>query len=300
MIQVFYKGIEITGITTACRMEKSISAAGAQAQVTAICTPLDVFMPKINPACGNEIIIRSQDEVMFAGTIERLSFSSDALTVTMVCFDKASALAKNELYGSFSGTAASVAQRVCHKLGLPTGGLWQKPGQVFIPAGCAMSCHSIIRQAYDGRCVILWQDDRLSILEPGAHTATMPAGALLGAVARHSVESMVNRAEIIGYKGRKDAVAQNGGDIAAYGLRQKVYSLAGARSTAARQAKSHLRGRARQAEVTLLEGGSIRCGQRLDLDLPDYGITGGWIVSAVSHEVSNGMLLTSLSLEEAS
>lgn len=298
MITVLRKGYDITGMTVSCRVDRSISAAGAQASVTVIYSVTDIYMPRINPACGDDVVIKDGDSVIFDGIVERLEFSAGSLAVTMICFDKASLLAKNEIYATFSGSPGNIAAKVCGLLGLTAGQIWQKPGSVYIPAGCAASAYSIIRTAYDGKCVTMWNGGKLDILEPGARQAQIGSDALLEATARHSVEAMVNRAEIIGYKGRTDGVAQSAGDISAYGLRQRVYSLTGARSTAARQALSYIGGLGRQASVTVLGGQNIFCGDSVELGFAEYGINGKWIVSSSGLMVQGGVATTALGLTE--
>lgn len=298
MIEVYRKGINMTGLMTQCQVDRNLSAAGSQATLTAVCAPGDYYIPKINPELGEAVRIDWDGQPLFEGTVERVSFASDGLSVSLVCFDAASRLAKNELYGVFSGRPDAIATKVLGALALTPGQLWAPPERMFIPAGCAMSAHQIIRQAYGGRCALVCTGETVDILEPGARSVTLSSDALLAGTAVLSAEGVVNRAEIIGYKGRKDACGQNADSIAAFGLRQKVFSLQGARSTASRQAAGHLSGPSRQAEITLLGGSAVQCGDSLTLGWAEYGLGGTWQVSRVCHQIAAGVMTTRLSLEE--
>ena len=298
MIRVMRKGLDHTGLAISCRIERSLLAAGGEARVGFVCAPRDRYLPKLNPACGDGIEIFWGETPLFSGRAEGVQFSSDGMSMSLTCFDGASALAKNELYAAFSGTPEGIAGKVLAALGMPVGVLWAPGGGVFIPASCGLSGLGIIRQAYGGRCAVQWNAGKVDILEPGAREIALFDQTLLSGTAALSVGEMVNRAVVIGYKGRADGMAENGGNIAAFGLRQRVFSLSGARSTARSQASGHLRGAVRTARVRLLGGVAAMCGDSLWLGWPEYGLEGRWLVTAVSHLAQAGVLETTLGLEE--
>jgi len=298
MIRVMRKGLDHTGLAISCRIERSLLAAGGEARVGFICAPRDRYLPKLNPACGDTVEIFWDETPLFSGTAEGAQFSSDGMCVTLTCFDAASMLAKNELYAAFSGTPEAIAGKVLAALGIKAGEIWAAGGGMFIPASCAQSGLSILQQAYGGRCAVAWNGGKVDILEPGAREIALSEQTLLSGTASVSVGQMVNRAVVIGYKGRKDGMAEHGGDIEAFGLRQRVFGLSGARNSTRNQAQSHLRGEARTAQAHLLGGMAAMCGDSLRLEWPEYGLEGRWLVTAVLHQVQAGVLETTLGLEE--
>ena len=298
MIRIMRKGLDHTGLAISCRIERSLLAAGGEMRIEFICAPRDRYLPKLNPACGDEVEVFWGETLLFSGIAEGAQFTSDGMSVTLTCLDGASALAKNELYAAFSGTPEAIAGKVLAALGIPAGEIWAAGDKVFIPASCAQSGLSILRQAYGGRCAVAWNDGKVDVLEPGAREIALSEQTLLSGTASVSVGKMVNRAVVIGYKGRRDGLAENGSDIGAFGLRQRIFSLSGARSTARSQAAEHLRGAVRTAQVRLLGGVAAMCGDSLRLGWPEYGLKGRWMVTAVSHLVQAGVLETTLGLEE--
>jgi len=233
---------------------------------------------------------------LFDGYIERLSFSSDSLCITMLCFDRSSLLAKNEVYRAFYGTPAAIAAKVCGLVGLECGSLWHKSGSLYLPPSCGCTAFSVIRRAYGQQCVVETQNGRVVIFAPGQDSFTLRSAVLLQAEARHSTEDMVNRAVILGYKNRVEASAEHSGDIVSYGLRQRCYTLSGARAGASSQAADHLQRLQQQASVTLLGNTAARCGARVTMDSPAYGVSGEYLITAVTHRVSGGLFTTTLGM----
>ena len=90
------------------------------------------------------------------------------------------------------------------------------------------------------------------------------------------------------------ATAENGGDIAAYGLFQTVLGKSG---DAEEQAKAGLVGRSMTAGVTILGDLRFRVGSRVKGEQPQWGLGGLYTVTAVTHRWEAGAFTTELTLE---
>ncbi len=296
MIRVIYNDADITGIVTACSVEKNISAAGMQATVTVICSPPDRYLPRINPVCGRRVDVELNGERVFRGTVERVAFSSDTLSIVIVCFDIASRLAKNEVYAALTGTADGITKTVCRLAGLPAGTIYEKSGKLFIPPSTGLTALAAIKKAYGGNCVIDAVDGRVCVSQPRRKVVALKSALLLGVTAEDSAENIVNSVEVIGYKGRTDAVANDSASIAAYGLRRRYMSLQGARGTAVTTAKSGIVSPVTRAAATVAGNTAVTCGAIAVFDAAAWGLSGEYMVASVRHNVSDGVFTTEIGM----
>ena len=100
--------------------------------------------------------------------------------------------------------------------------------------------------------------------------------------------------EIAVRDGRVLAAAQNTGDITACGRFQRVMGKSGDPQA---QAKTALRRRSLSARVTVLGDLSLRCGGRVEVHRPQWGLEGVYDITAHEHRWEKGVFTTSLSLE---
>ncbi len=296
MRQVTLKGSDITALLTDVRVEHDLAAAGKTATLQVVHAPNDRFLYKINPSCGDAVTITWDDVPLFSGTIERVQFSSDALTLRLVCFEDSCRLAQNEIFRTFFDRPATVAAAVIEAVGLRPGSLWDKSGEVLLAASTGQSALSLLRRAYGGDCVVSMCDGAVCVTRPGAQSFVLNQEVLLAAEAEQSVEEMVNRAAVIGYQDSVQGSAQASGDIAAYGLRQRIYTLSGAKSTAQATAQDALQSLHTQASITLPGAPEVLCGARVAVQQPLWGIEGSYTVAHVRHHMADGLFTTTMGM----
>lgn len=295
-MNIYYGGMDITALVTEATIDRSISMAGAEARITAVYAPMDRFLPKINPACGGAVTVCADGETLFSGAVERVSYDAESLLLHMVCMERSSLLAKNEICGPLSGTAPEIARAVLLKVGLAEGTLWNQTGQVYLPPSCGRRCFSAIMAAYGGECFTEMQNGAVSVRKLNCRSYTLKTASLISLSSFSSIEALVTGAEVRGDDGAKLAEKYSQNLETSYGRRRRVFSLEGARSGAGGQAAAALSLPKRQAEAVIFGDPSGRIGAELHLDQGAYGAAGAYTVARIRHTLKEGLFLTTLGL----
>lgn len=299
-MRVWLEEQEITGLCLQTVIDKDIDGAGAQGEITLLCAPLDSRLPRLDPACGQWVVIREraeEGEELFSGRVERVSYDAAALTLTLLCFDPASLLAKNQCRGPYQGTPAQIAARLCGECGLRPGLLWEGDGQqVRLAAASGRTAFRMIRSLYQQNCVVEYREGAVNILPPGESRAVIRRGRLIGLTSRNSMEDCYTRVRVYG-GGQMRAEVNDIEGQSRYGVRQKTEYLSLAYPDAESQAKAGLRGISRQARLTITGRSQVRCGQKVALDKPLMGVYGDYLVTQVTWKCKGGLTTTQLGVE---
>lgn len=293
-MRVWLDGQEITGLCTGTVVEKTLEGAGAQAEIGLVCAPMDTRLPRLDPACGQQVEVRQGDEILFSGSVERVSYDAAALELTVLAFDPVSLLAKNHCRGPYRGTPAQITRTLCEECGIAVGELWPGHGQELqLGAACGRSSFRTICNLYDDQCVLNWRDGKLEIYPRGAARAVLESGRLVDLTARNTCEETITQVAV--YSGGKvAALATDSAAAARYGLRRRNEYLSLQHETAEAQAKAGLRGVSRQARLTLTGRSPVKCGQIVTLDKPLMGVYGDYLVERVAWQCKGGLVTTQL------
>ena len=293
-MRVWLDDKEITGLCTRTVIDKSIDGAGAEGEVTLVCAPMDSRLPRLDPACGQWVSLREEGETLFSGRVERVSYDAAALSLTLLCFDPASLLAKNHCRGPYTGTPQAITRQLCRECGLEPGEIWAGDGKtVQLGATCGRSCYRAICNLYDDRCVLEYREGKVHLYPKGASRAVLESGRLVGLTARNTAEEAVTRVQV--YSGGKLACEYT--DRAAVeqlGLRGSTQYLSLEYETAEQQAKAAIAGVSRQARLTLTGRSPVKCGQVVRLDKPLMGVYGDYLVTQVVWQREKGLTTTQL------
>ena len=293
-MRVWLDGQEITGLCTDTVVEKNLEGAGAEAEIRLVCAPMDTRLPRLDPACGQWVEVMQAEELLFSGRVERVSYDAAALELTLLAFDPISLLAKNHCRGPYRGTPRQITQTLCEECGLETGSLWAGDDQeVRLGATCERSMFRTIRNLYNDRCVLDWQNGKLEIYPKGASRAVLESGRLVDLTARNTCEEAVTQAAVYS-GGNVAALATDREGIERYGLRHKDAYLSLQYETAEEQAKAMLKGVSRQARLTLTGRSPVKCGQIVTLDKPLMGVYGDYLVERVAWQCQGGLITTQL------
>ena len=275
------------------RLEKSREDASAILTATLWTAPADTYFQKPSLAVGNVVRLTDDDGAeRFLGSIHCLERSPERVTLT--AFDRGVYLARNELYGVFVGTGADICRQAAAKLGIPVGSIDADAARKTIVTGAGESAFSVLRKAVGESREISVEDGALTVRRYREETLTLAPERVLEVTATADIRSLVDRCVVVDRKGRPFATAENGADIAAYGLFQTVLGKSG---DAKEQAKGALTGRAMTAGVTLLGDLSFRVGSRVQGTLPQWGLEGLYTVTALCHRWEAGVFTTELTLE---
>ncbi|MBR4991759.1 MAG: hypothetical protein IKY86_02055 [Clostridia bacterium] len=293
-MRVWLDGQEITGLCTCISVEKTLAGAGAEAEIRLMCAPMDTRLPRLDPACGQTVEVRQANDTLFSGRVERVSYDAAALELTLLAFDPVSLLAKNHCRGPYRGTPQQIVRSLCAECGLKVGTLWVGHGQeIRLGAACGRSVFRTIRNLYDDKCVLDWQDGGLEIYPKGDSRAVLDSGRLVDLTARNTCEEAVTQVAV--YSGGKvAALATDQAGLEQYGLRRRDEYLSLQYGTAEAQAKAGLKGVARQARLTLTGRSPVKCGQIVTLDKPLMGVYGDYLVERVVWQCKGGLTTTQL------
>lgn len=293
-VRVWLEEREVTGLCTQVSVEKTLEGAGAEAELRLVCAPMDAALPRLEPACGQQVTVRQEETVLFSGRVERVSYDAAALQLTLLAFDPANLLARNHCRGPWQGTPAEIARQICLECGLEAGSLWQGDGQeTRLGAACGRTAFSAIRSLYGGEAVTQWEDGRLSLYPRGRERAVLQSGQLVALVARNTVEEAVTQAVV--YSGGQEAARVTDREgLRRYGLRRREEYLSLKHETAEKQARAALQGAARQARLTLTGRSPVKCGQVVTLDKQLMGVYGDYLVERVVWRCQAGMTTTQL------
>lgn len=293
-MRVWLEQQEITGLCLQTVIDKEADSAGAEAEITLVCAPMDSRLPRLDPACGQQVRVMQGGESLFSGRVERVSYDAAALRLTLLCYDPAALLAKYQGRGPYEGTPDAIVRDLCRECGLEPGEIWKGDGQpVKLTAACGRSAFRAIRNLYDDRCVVEFREEKVWVSPKGALQAVLESGRLVGLTARNTAEDAITR--VVVYSGGKAvAQAEDQEGMARLGLRQRTEHLSPLFPDAKTQAKAGLMGVARQARFTLTGRSPVRCGQIIRLDKPLMGVYGDYLVTQVTWRCQQGMTTTEL------
>ena len=272
---------------------KTRAEAAATLTATVLTAPADTYFLQLSVAVGDPVRLLDDDgKEIFLGSVQELSRTPEAVTLT-AC-DRGIYLTRNELYGVYSGTGKTIAAKIAGELGIPLGTVEDDGLRRTIVTGAGMSAFSILRRAVGEGREIAIRDGALTVTKRDSTVYALPVRDMLEVTSRASLREMVNRAVVVGRNGNRLAMAENSGEISAYGQFQQVLGKDG---DAAEQAKVALQGRVLSARVTLLGNLAWRCGGTVEVHRPQWGLEGLYTVTAHEHRWERGLFTTSLSLE---
>ncbi len=293
-MRAFLEGREITGLCTGITVEHNLESAGAEAQLTMVCAPMDSSLPRLEPACGQWVTVEQEGRELFSGRVERVSYNAAALELTILAFDPASLLAKNHCYGPYEGKAEAITRQLAAACGLACGEIMAGDGSTLrLDPVYGRTAFRAIRNLYGGRCVTRWQEGKLQLYPVGQSRAVIDSGRLTALTARNTVEEAVNRVEICS-EGLPVACFTDQAAVEQYGPRSRSEHLSPAYPTAEAQAWALMRGLSRQARLTITGTSPVMCGQIISLDKPLMGVYGDYLVERVVWSCREGQTFTEL------
>ncbi len=286
-------GLLVNPVLGTARLEKSREDASAILTAILWTAPADTYFQKPSLAVGD--VVRLTDDSgkeRFLGSVHCLERSPEKVTLT--AFDRGVYLARNELYGVFCGSGTDICRQAAAKLGIPVGSIDADITRRTIVTRAGESAFSVLRKAAGEGREISVEGEALTVRRCREETLTLAPERVLEVSAAVDIRKVIDRCVVVDRKGRPIATAENGGDIAAYGLFQTVLGKAG---NANEQARAALTGRAMTAGVTLLGDLGFRVGSRVRGSLPQWGLEGIYTVTAVCHRWEAGLFTTELTLE---
>lgn len=293
-MRIWLEEREITGLCTRVTVEKSMEAAGAECEILLVCAPMDSRLPRLDPACGQWVAVTEEQETLFSGRVERVSYEAAALRLSLLCYDPASLLVKNHCRGPYSGAPAHITRQLCRECGLEPGEIWQGDGQpVQLGKVCGRGVYRTICNLYDDRCVVDYRDSKVQVYPKGQSRAVLESGRLVGLTARNDVQEAVTQVRVY-RKGELAAEAVDQEGLRRLGLRSRDEYQSLQYETAQEQAQAGLQGVSRQARLVFTGRSPVKCGQIVALDKPLMGVYGDYLVTQVLWQQEKGLITTEL------
>ena len=296
-MRVWLEEKEITGLCTRITIDKSMDAAGAEAEVTLMCAPMDARLPRLDPACGQWVTVREEQEELFSGRVERVSYNAAALSLTLLCFDPASLLAKNQCRGPYRGTPEALTRQLLAECGLSAGSIWAGSGKlVELGAIYGRNCYRAIRSLYEDQCVLEYREGRVHLYPKGGSRAVLESGRLVGLTARNTAEEAVTQVKVY-RNGRLETQYTDPVGVQQLGLRCRTEPMSFLYENALQQAQAGLKGISRQARLTFTGRSPVKCGQIVTPDKPLMGVYGDYLVTQVVWQCEKGLTTSELGVE---
>lgn len=287
-MRLYGNGILLNALATRITLEKSRGEAAATLTVTLLKAVADRFTKKESLAVGDRMqLLDDAGSEIFSGTVEAITRSPE--TVTLTACDAGLYLTRNEVCGVFAGSPESICRAVAGRLNIPVGQLFVPVGYKSLVARSGVSAFSVLRQVVGEDREISVRDGKLVIERAGETVISLAPEQVISSSGTASVAQMVNKCVVLTYKGGIAATAQNAGDIARCGQRQRVMAKSG---DAQAQAKAALRGRVMRGELVLWGNLRYRCGVNIALNKPEWGIDGVYPIVAVKHVWKEGVFTT--------
>ncbi len=296
MTCITWKDTDITHLVTLVTVEQSMAAAGREARICALYVPEDPRFTILNPACGDAVAITAEDHSLFTGFVERVEWDSQSMLLTMICFEVSSLLAKNEVYRTFYGTPKEIATALCQICDLPIKDLWDKPGKRFIPPSCGRTLFSLLREAYGDDCVVESSNGALVVRQTGTEQYPLQNETIFSLESAHSCEHVVTGAAVISAKGKELAVVRQPQWESLYGVRRRVYTLAGVQNQAFSQAQAQLTPPDYTGTMVLPGDPDIRCGSFAMPEQSAYGLCHRYLIRRVVHKLEAGVFTTTIGM----
>lgn len=292
-MRLYGNGILLNALATVITLEKSRGEAAATLTVTLLKAVADRFVKKESLAVGDEMrLCDDAGSEVFRGTVEAITRTPE--TVTLTACDAGLYLTRNEVCGVFAGSPESICRAVAGKIGVAVGALDVPAGYKSLVVRSGVSAFSVLRQAVGEDREISVKDGKLTVERAGETVLALPPEAVISSSGTAAVTQMVNRCVVLGRGGGVVATAQNADDISRYGQRRRVLGRSG---DAQEQAKSALRGRVMRGELTLRGNLAYRCGVKVALSRPEWGIDAAYPVVAVKHCWKRGGFTTEVTWE---
>lgn len=296
-MRVWLDDKEITGLCIRITIDKSVDAAGAETEIVLMCAPMDARLPRLDPACGQWVTVKDGEEELFSGRVERVSYHAATLSLTMLCFDPANLLAKNQCYGPYQGTPKVLTRRLLEECGLSAGSIWSGNGKrVQLGAMFNRNCFRAICSLYGDQCVLEYRDGKVHLYEKGVSRAVLESGRLVDLTSRNTAENAVTRVKVYS-GGRVIAESSDDDGIEQLGVRCRTEPVNFDYITARQQAREGLKGVSRQARLTVTGRSPVKCGQIVTPDKPLMGVYGDYLVTQVVWQCEKGMTTTELGVE---
>lgn len=289
MMEIFCGNRVVTGLCTELLLEQHMDAAAARLELCIVHED-GGFLPVVTPACGDPVRLQADGRAVFTGRAYRVE--STQYTTRIVAYDNARLLAVNEVMGVFCGSVAQIGAAVCSRVGLtlstaPSG------GNTTIVSQGGLTALAVLRRAAGEDYYITCENDQIALLPKGSNRASLGVGAAVLALSHgESIEAMVNKAQIVSTKGHVLSQSRNDGHISRYGQMSRYYQNTGASATA----QSKLRGVDRRCRLTVLGNFAPRCGMTMPLSFSAVGVSGDFLIEAVTHRVEGGLHTTTLQL----
>ena len=296
-MNLYLAGQRLNEVLGELSLSKSRGEAAATLSAVILTAAADTLFPGLTLALGDGVTLADDSGTRFSGGVQEVRRTPE--TVSFTAYDRGIYLTRNELYGVFSGSGADIAAQVAGALGIALGAVDAPTGFQTIVTSSGDTAYDILRRAVGEDREIAVEGERLCIGGGDEAPVSLAREHLLAVESVGSIGDMVNRAVVL-KRGTVTPLAQAQDDaaMAAYGQFQTARALSGDNAQA--QAAAALRGPACTARLTVQGDLALRCGGRVELSAPEWGLEGTFSITGVEHRWKAGMFTSALALERES
>lgn len=292
--------VDLSKIYLSLSTSGSKSSCARQATVKLPASGSDPYLPRIDVACGDRMVIRDGERTILDGFVVSVATGSDiAAGKTVKIYDRGLQLNNNDgSYAFKNATPEAIARKLCAEFGVEVGSLPDTGSFKLTRNFVGVSLYKIIATAYtmaagstgkqymlrfEGEkfCVrVLERSDETLYLKPGSN--------LLSATSTISMEKMVNQVLIVDKNGNKLSTKDDAASQAQYGVWRSVVKQS---DNAAATAAETLRDYAEPTYTINVEGlGDWRCiaGSCVGVQERQSGLWGVFAIESDTHTIASG------------
>lgn len=280
---------------------ESISWSGDENQlarkvtITYLYAPQDPNVHNVTVRKGDRLLL-ADGKVWFDGIVLRESRSENSIQMQNIAYDYAWYL-RSKALGSYKGSPAEVAAKVCAEFGVPCGSLYDPGGEVEVISTGEKTIIQVIQAAYEGMDAHIFMDgSSLCIEKYGAELAGVVTGddAVTDASYESSIENLVNKVVILDAAEQPVGEVDNG--LFQYGTVQEAYKAAGDGKDPALEAAKLLKGVEDSGKVIVVGNPALQTGKAVIVEKVNSRIRGRFAIISDEHSIQDAEYRTTLGL----
>lgn len=296
-MKLIVNGRDFTALCTELTLEDNIYAASAVLTAQVVFENHDGYLPPIFAYCGNEVVLEDKGEI-FRGNIIEVNVAGKECVFEITAVEKSNLLAKNDVFGIFSSSAAANGRKVLSQVGLSAGNLPAKTCRSFASYG-GMTAKEVIDMSYGEGYFVDFEGGKVHIRKVGEGEIALSGSMIFDIRSAESIADMVNMVSLTNSKHRVIYNTKSNDDIEKYGKYHKYRQITRNESSSA-VAKEMLQGMKRSAKILMGGELGVKKGRMVEFNLARFGLEGRYAIESVRHSVSGGVHTTEIEVKHES
>lgn len=282
----------MTSLCVGLNMEDNIYACAAVLHGSIVFENHDGYLPPVFVYCGDEAVLSDSGKEIFRGRVIEVGVTGRQGVFSFTAYEDSHRLAKNDVYGIFSSSAAANARKAIEQAGLSADELPYKICRAFACYG-GMTAKEVIDECYGDGYYVDMRNGKAGVYKVGHDEVGLSNEAVFDIVSKSSVGDMVNFVSLTNSKHSVIYNTKSNDNINKYGKYHKYYQISKNVSPAG-YAEAAMRGIVDKADVTVTGDLGLSKGCLVSFDLERYGLSGKYLIESVRHTVTGGVFTSEI------